>query len=139
MSAFNDFCELLDNEDFHYTVEKEDTDRPTIRFGQKVGGVNVTVLLIFKNDYVKVYVYGMASITEEAKKAECLQLVNELNREYNFFKFYIDDDDDVIVESDVHLDITDGEFQPMNLMGVLAAGIKIIEDVCPRIMKLIWS
>ncbi|MBR1580808.1 MAG: YbjN domain-containing protein [Selenomonadaceae bacterium] len=138
MSAFEDFKEFLEENEYIFTFE-EDEERPVIRFGQKLDNTNVNVMLFFNDDFVKIFVHNIANISDESKMPACLQLANDCNKQYNFFKFYIDGDNDFVAEDDVNIDVTDGSLDPEILMGILVAGFNIIERIYPKLMKTLWA
>ena len=138
MSAFDDFRRFLDDNDYVFSV-KEDGDYPHIRFNQQLSNTSVTVLLVFKDDFIKIFIHNITNISDHSKIPEIVKLVNDFNRQYNFFKFYLDSDDDFIVENDVNTDINEGDFDARNFMGLVVAGFKIIEQIYPKLMKTLWA
>ena len=138
MSTFEDFKEFLEDHDYHFTV-REDDENPVIRFGQKLDNTSVNVMLFFREDYIKIFIHDIANISDELKLPACLQVANDCNRQFNFFKFYIDGDNDFVAENDVNTDVNEGDFDPGNFMALLVAGFKIIEKVYPKLMKTLWA
>lgn len=71
-----------------------------------------------------------------AKLMDVYVLLNELNEEYRWVKFFIDSDNEVTVSGDAIIDeATAGE----EAYEIVQRYVGIIDEVYPRIMKVIWA
>ena len=73
--------------------------------------------------------------TPEEKRPQVLEAINECNRKFRFLKFVIDKDNDVNVEADIPLRVTN--------VGPVAVELtirimKILDEAYPIFMKCIW-
>ena len=98
---------------------------------------SVSVILFFDEDggSLNAKSFSIAKVPE-AKLMDTYVLLNELNCEYRWVKFFIDDDNEVTVSGDAIIDETNaGE----ECYEIIQHYVGIIDDVYPRIMKVIWA
>ena len=81
----------------------------------------------------------IASVEDVEKRGAILEIFNNTNRAYKYFKIYLDDKGDVVAESDLVTDVIVGEFQPAVVLAYMGAILKTVNDVYPKIMKVLWS
>ena len=70
------------------------------------------------------------------KLMDMLVLVNELNAQYRWVKFYLDSDNEVTVSGDAVLDVDSAGEELYELMHRF---LRITDDIYPRLMKVTWS
>ena len=140
MDMAEQFKLLLDEDEVFYKTDSFSDGRKVFRIPQKLkSGAFVEVLVIFYDDSIKIAVLKIASVEDVEKRGEVLRIFNATNRAYKYFKIYLDDDGDVVAESDLVADIIVGEFQPAVLLAYMGAILKTVNDVYPKIMKVLWS
>lgn len=72
----------------------------------------------------------------DAKFGDVLMCCNDLNNEYNFVKFVIDEDSAITLREDAFIDEeTGGE----EAFGLCMTMIRIADEVYPRLMKVLWA
>ncbi len=86
------------------------------------------------NDYA-VRVFSLAHIPDE-KIEDALKLINAKNRKFRYVKFVLDDDGDVNMEYD--LPMKGGNLGPC-AVEMFIRFVKIIDEVLPEFMHLIWA
>lgn len=94
------FTDLLDSKGLHYNVF-DGHDGDTIL---RIAFDNATTTFVFSGDdgeYVSMYT-PVEHVPEE-KTIDLLVVCNDLNKQYKWLKFYIDDDNDVCCEDDAIL------------------------------------
>lgn len=133
------FLRKLDEKSIRYSsreTEGERNEYVSVTFDTKYGN-SVSFAFIFDPDgtSVNIKVYSIAAVSAE-KLMDMFVLVNQLNYEYRWVKFYLDDDNEVTVSGDAVIDeATAGD----ELFELLARYLGIINEVYPRIMKVIWG
>ena len=87
------------------------------------------------NDGCYVSMYTVFESCPPEKIADMLVLCNALNAKYKWLKFYIDKDNDIMVEDDA---IVTPENAAAECFELLARRINILKEVKPEIMRLIY-
>lgn len=107
---------------FVYGGDNADTIKIILFFDEDGGSLNVKSFTIAK--------------VPTAKLMETYVVLNELNTEYRWVKFYVDSDNEVTAAGDAIIDeATAGE----ECYEIVQRYVNIIDDVYPRIMKVIWA
>lgn len=98
---------------------------------------HVAVHLFFDLDgeSVQVATSPIASVPAE-KTAQLLYALNDCNHKFRWVKFYLDDDNDVIAESDA---IIDEQNAGAVCFEIVMRTASIIDDAYPDIMKAVFS
>lgn len=130
------FLKKLKEEDFHAKTDERD-DKYVISVGLGGKNTNFHIHVVFdKDDHsVALRMFDFVHVTDEQKPVALLWC-NSINKEKRWFKFYVDDDGDVIVENDMIVDEqTAGEevFELMIRMAIVA------DEAYKDINKAIWS
>lgn len=104
------------------------------------GGKNAEKLSLFfffdKNGYsVNVKSFEIARVPE-AKLMEAYVLLNELNAEYRWVKFFLSEENEVTVSGDAVLDQSSVGTECEE---ILFRYLNIIDECYPKIMKVIWA
>ncbi len=118
----------------------EDFDKPllALNFG---GGdfsynhVRINVFVDNDAESIQIVTSPIASVPAE-KTAQMLICLNENNRRFRWVHFYLDDDNDLIAESDAIIDINTAGPVVAELVGRTAS---IIDDAYADFMKAIWA
>lgn len=119
-----------------FTDENEKSSHVWMEFG--IGNqASYRIRFVSKDDDndVAVYVFSLVNIGN-VKPEKILPLINDLNKRYRFFKFYLDGDGDVNIEYDYLLKCPDPAASAQEL--TLRIGM-MIEDVYPELMRSLWS
>lgn len=137
-AAFS-FSEKLKSCNLRFTHNEPDEDRKEhirISFDGDHGNT-ITLIYIFDPDgtTVNIKVFSVCKVPS-AKLMDMYVLMNELNYEYRWIKFFIDSDDEVTVSDDAVIEpATAGE----ELFELMQRFLNIIDEVYPRIMKVVWG
>jgi len=86
---------------------------------------------------VKAMTEDFAKIPAARRDAGC-RLLNELNRDYKFFKFTMDDTGAVCAQYDFPVTVSEEEVGSIALEVALRCA-KVMDDAYPRIMQVIWG
>ena len=129
----------LDEKGIKYTYfEPEENRAEAIRIsfsGENTDSIAVTFFFDKDASSINVKSFSIAKIPTE-KIIDIYVVLNELNNEYRWVKFYVDDDNEVTVSGDAITDVaTAGE----ECEEILFRYVKIIDEVYPRIMKALWA
>ena len=98
---------------------------------------SVSVIIFFDEDgeSINAKSFSIAKVPS-AKLMDIYVLLNEINHEYRWVKFYVDSDDEVTVSGDAIInETTAGE----ECLEIIHRYVGIIDEVYPRIMKVIWA
>ena len=119
-----------------FTEDFEKSSAVWLQFAVKNGGTYRIHLISQDDDNdVEVRVFELAQISEE-KKPRMLKLINELNCEYRFTKFTVDEDGDLNVAYDFPVD---GENPAACACELVMRFVHIIDEAYPRIMRVLWA
>ena len=108
------------------------------RSAMEVGGQNLpTVLVIDDSIYVMLQVRVGAGLVKESNKAAVMEHMNSLNENYKVFKYYANENGDIVIESCIPT--TDEEFMPELVHAVIDVVLKHLNEEYPKLMKTVWS
>ncbi len=115
-------------------------ENPIIRLGFGGGDfsyTHVTINVVFDEDgeSAQILTSPIASVPAE-KTSKMLLTLNECNHKFRWVKFYLDEDNDVIADSDV---IFDEQNAGDAVIEIVMRTASIIDDAYADIMKGIWS
>lgn len=104
-------------------------------------GSNCSVRIRFINsdddNDVKVLTENFAKFPE-SKRIKGLELINDLNRNYKYIKFSIDDDGDLCAQYDLPVSAADENLGSI-VIEIAMRCAKIVDDSYPKIMQSIWG
>ncbi|MDY4920634.1 MAG: YbjN domain-containing protein [Phascolarctobacterium sp.] len=123
-----------------FQMEEIDSDmHPVVyRTAMQADGQNLpTMLVIDESIYVMLQVRVGAGLVKDSNRAAVMAHINSLNENYKVFKYYTNDNGDIILESCIPT--TDAEFMPELVHAVIDVIIKHINEEYPKIMKTVWS
>ena len=98
---------------------------------------HLSVRMIFDDDGNSVHMLTapIASVPAE-RRPRMLEVLNDLHRRFRWIRFYIDDDDDLVADSDIIIDdVTAGDM----CVELVMRTASIIDDAYPDIMRTLWS
>lgn len=108
------------------------------RSAMEVGGQNLpTMLVIDDSIYVMLQVRVGAGLVKESNKAAVMEHMNSLNDNYKVFKYYANENGDIVIESCIPT--TDEEFMPELVHAVIDVVLKHLNEEYPKLMKTVWS
>ena len=108
------------------------------RSAMEVGGQNLpTMLVIDDSIYVMLQVRVGAGLVKESNKAAVMEHMNSLNENYKVFKYYANENGDIVIESCIPT--TDEEFMPEMVHAVIDVVLKHLNEEYPKLMKTVWS
>lgn len=102
-------------------------------------GANIRIVASFSNEYpsVDVYCFNLAEITNPLKREIALKHMNELNTNYRFSKFILNDEGSVAIQSS--LDFTDDNFNPELVVKHVMMLYHAANDEYQNFMKIAWA
>ena len=108
------------------------------RSAMEVGGQNLpTMLVIDDSIYVMLQVRVGAGLVKESNKAAVMEHMNSLNENYKVFKYYANENGDIVIESCIPT--TDEEFMAELVHAVIDVVLKHLNEEYPKLMKTVWS
>lgn len=135
----NQFRELLEEREL-YMEEGQNSDGSTFfRTEQKLenGGTILLVVGFSENEeIVEVYTFDIAEIKDAYKKESTVKLINELNRDYRYSRFIMEEDGRI---SSNYAMLFEDNFNPSIVLRQLILALSSAEEAYPKFMKLVWS
>ena len=108
------------------------------RSAMEVGGQNLpTMLVIDESIYVMLQVRVGAGLVKDSNRAAVMAHMNTLNENYKVFKYYANENGDIVIESCIPT--TDEEFMPELVHAVIDVVLKHLNEEYPKLMKTVWS
>ena len=108
------------------------------RSAMEVGGQHLPPMLVIDDSiYVMLQVRVGAGLVKESNKAAVMEHMNSLNENYKVFKYYANENGDIVIESCIPT--TDEEFMPELVHAVIDVVLKHLNEEYPKLMKTVWS
>ena len=108
------------------------------RSAMEVGGQNLpTMMVIDESIYVMLQVRVGAGLVKDSNRAAVMAHMNSLNENYKVFKYYANENGDIVIESCIPT--TDEEFMPELVHAVIDVVLKHLNEEYPKLMKTVWS
>lgn len=129
------FIQYLEQQNVLYSTPQDNAVLVTYN-GDNLKKIPIYVFFDKDGDpYVCMKCWDVAKIADE-KYEKGLMACNALNQTYRWVKFYIDEDKDVIVQSDTFVDeLTCGE----ECLILVKRMVSIIDEGYPTLMQKLWS
>ena len=119
-----------------FTEENEKSSEVWLQFGIKNGGsYRIRFISTDDDNDVTVRVFGLVRVEQE-KRAALLSVINEINRKYRYFKFYMDDDGDINLQYDFMINCPD---PAASAEETVIRIYKMVDDVYPQLMRAMWA
>ena len=135
------FTNFINERDINvFQMQELDGDmHPVVyRSAMEVGGQNLpTMLVIDESIYVMLQVRVGAGLVKESNRAAVMEHMNSLNENYKVFKYYANNNGDIMIESCIPT--TDEEFMPELVHAVIDVVLKHLNAEYPKLMKTVWS
>ncbi len=137
-TSASNFASLLQEQGLRYREIELDDGKSAVECGFKLNGATFKIVLIFSANgkYVDLRSYGFASAPQD-RLGNVLITCNELNKQFKWVKFLVDDDGDVNAEDDAIIDPNTGADECLELMMRMADIVS--EHAYPVIMKAIYG
>ena len=104
----------------------------------EVGGQNLPTMLVIDDSlYVLLPVRVGAGLVKDSNRAAVMAHMNSLNENYKVFKYYANENGDIVIESCIPT--TDEEFMPELVHAVIDVVLKHLNEEYPKLMKTVWS
>ena len=133
MKAFTD---AMDQRGYNYDAEVRGDGNGHVTLGFKGDNfASVKYHFIF-DDEGKVTIWGVVCPVPADKLANVILVCNTLNCKYRWFKFYVDDDNDTMIQGDAIIDLATGGAECAEL---LSRAVNITDEVYPDIQRAIWA
>ena len=119
--------------------EKYDENGAFLIFQENIknaGNITIVIWINSEQTILGIAFYGVAHIDSPFKRNDLLELINELNNEYRFAKFVVDNDGDVMVKVSFMID---ENFNPDKGLFMIMLTLDAIEENIGKFMKLQWA
>lgn len=130
---------LADNKIDCFSKEEIDNDQHSVvyRAHMEVCGQMLPTMVVFDSS-----IYGMVQVliapkaVNDGNRLAVLELLNELNRKYKVFKYYIGENGELSLDSCIA--DSDASFEPLIVHTVINVILKHLNEEYPQLMKAIW-
>ena len=140
MDNYEAFKEFMDANEVRYTEDKFESGDRFFSVPHRIkNGALINVIVVFAKTKIKILALGIAEVEDEKKRAAFYELFNSFSMKYAFFKMYIRPEGRICAETDLALDVVNGEFSAKGLMNFVMAAVFFVEKVYPEIMKIQWT
>ena len=142
MNNFDRLKNLLIDENIHFNEGRADDDSPYVLFRQPIENAGtLTIIVGFSGrdqSKVSLAIYNIAKISSPLKRDELLRIINKLNKDYDYFKFFAEDNGAVSAGYDAKID-SNYDFEDLLRLVATACKVVIEEDAVKQFMKLQWA
>lgn len=137
-TKFNEFLKANNINCFTTQEVENEMHSALYRSFMEVNGQNLpTMVVVDDSIYVMVQVRVAGGVIKEANRAAVMEHINGLNEKYKVFKYYINDNGDIVIESCIPS--TDEDFVPGLVHAVIDVILKHLQEEYPLIMKNVWA
>ena len=137
-TKFNEFLQANNITCFNAQAIENEMHSVLYRSFMEVNGQNLpTMVVVDDSIYVMVQVRVAAAVIKEGNRAAVMEQINKLNEKYKVFKYYINDNGDIVIESCIPS--TDDDFVPGLIHAVIDVILKHLQEEYPQIMKNVWA
>ncbi|RID89036.1 hypothetical protein D1953_00210 [Peribacillus asahii] len=98
-------------------------------------GGDITLLIAFNDMFVEAFATNYIKVDNPLRKERILELINDLNTEFRFVKFYL-------AENSINVQSTNfnGEvFSPVDAFECLIAVLRAADEAYPKFMRALWG
>ena len=127
------FVTFLDSKEFKYAARVADDGDVVIDFPYDG---KVTTCIFSGDDHEYLSIYTIFERIPDNKRTDLILVCNDLNSQYKWVTFYVDNDNDLVLHSDARLSLRDADEEAFE---ILVRSLKISEDVKPVIMRAIYA
>ncbi len=130
------FTSLLEENGLNYSFLNE--EESVLRVGWKLKATNISIFFQFGEDGTNVHFEGHEFLLiPEGNIEQMYKICNQMNREYRWVKFAVDEEvKEVVVEGDAVIQLDSCAQECLELM---IRTTRIIDDAYPKFMKAMWA
>ncbi len=121
--------------DYYERTEKRNEAVKVTYSGDNADSITVIFFFDENGKSVNVKSFTIAKIPSN-KLMDVYVTLNEINAEYRWIKFYVDPDNEITASGDV---LVDPSTAGPECHEILIRYVNIIDEVYPRMMKVLWS
>ncbi len=134
-SAVKNTKSYFDSKGYVYMMEREDVMR--INFTDFDNISEVDILIVFEDDrVVSLSCFNICQVPENKKK-DIYEVCSDMNSEYRFVKFYVDEDDNTVTaETDAIITPEVAGEKVFRLVELMPA---VIDEAYPYFMRKLWG
>ncbi len=137
-TKFNEFLQANNITCFNAQEVANEMNSVLYRSFMEVNGQNLpTMVVVDDSIYVMVQVRVAGAVVKEGNRTAVMEHINKLNEKYKVFKYYINDNGDIVIESCIPS--TDEDFVPGLIHAVIDVILKHLVEEYPLIMKNVWA
>ncbi|MEO2077405.1 MAG: YbjN domain-containing protein [Bacillus sp. (in: firmicutes)] len=133
------FRRFIKEQELYMEEGKNDDGSSFFRVEQRLkngGSVVLAVGFDLNEEIVDIYVFNIAEIRDAYKKESVLKLLNELNMDFRYSKFYLNTDGSI---GSNYCMMFENNFNPSVLVRQLVLALNSADEAYPKLMKIVWS
>ena len=133
----SEFLVKLENEKVKYEVDTSEKEYDWVgisTIGEHSNNIYLQLYIKEQGD-VQIKLFSLCKVKEE-KEIEMLRTLNELNRDYRWVTFFIDENSEVTIDTDFMVsedDVRDRCFEMAQMF------VDIVDEAYPKIMMTLWK
>ena len=117
--------------------ELDNTTVSIVYAGEKAPSISILVSFDADgNNYSEFGCYSIGAVKKDEKYANAIVLCNDLNKQYRWVKFFVDDNRNIVAKADAILEYSSAGSTCLEMVTRL---VSIIDSCYPDFMKLMWS
>ncbi len=100
---------------------------------------SIAILVAFDqsgNNYVEFASYSIGAVNTDEKYANAIVLCNQFNKQYRWVKLFVDDERAIVAKADAIVDFSSVGAECSEMVNRM---VRIIDDVYPEFMRLMWT
>lgn len=137
MNYIKEFTNVLDEKGFSYETKNIDEEIDIVKFQASTDLVKrMMVISEFLSNIVSHKLYLADLDIPDDKIVDVLLICNEMNSNYRFAKFVLDEENTIIVEADGFLDEETAGIEANTL---LLSAYRNVDELYKKVMKTIWA
>ncbi|HDR4421064.1 TPA: hypothetical protein QCP59_001849 [Bacillus cereus] len=136
----NEFREHIQAKDFYMAEDTNNDGSIFFSIDQRTdSGASIRLVVAFNQEYTNVdlYCFNVAQVNNPLKKDAVLTLLNDLNVDYRFAKFTIENSNSITIT--IPLDFSETNFDPSLVMKHLIGLYNYADKEYQTFMKLVWA
>lgn len=131
------FCDKLEQDNITYSVVGDDNQGVSILEYIKELSVQLNCVVAFDSEQeyaVQIFIFNLCTIHNVS--VSFMKSLNQLNSRYRWYKFFMDENNNIVLTSDAIIDVSNPHDEIMEL---LIRGINIAKSSYPDLMKAAWA
>ncbi len=135
---FDKFLEETEIKVFNKEAIENEMNSIVYRAHMEVSGQNLPAMVVIDDSiYTMIQVLVSQGTVKEANQAEVESYLNEMNKKYKVFKYYVGEGGNICLDSCITT--TDEGFEPGIVHAIIDVILKHLTEEYPNLMRKVWG